>query len=185
MARIILENWLVRIRWHVTCLGTIGKTGAGLLVLTLVFFMAAVLPQQQTLKELKNRVQTVQQQEQPDSVRQAGLSDSQALQVFYDFLPRSDSSPYWISELDRIARDSSVELNSSDYRLTMEKESKLIRYEIQLPLRGTYPQIRAFLAEALQAMPTLALADIAIKRETVQTGCVEARLNMYLYLNDY
>ena len=153
-------------------------------MLALVFFMAAVMPQQQILEELKDKVQAMRQA-QPDSAGQAKLNDNQALQVFYDFLPRSDSSPYWISELDRIARDSGVELNSSNYRLTMEKESKLVRYEIQLPLRGTYPQIRAFIAGTLQAIPALALTDIIIRRETIQIGRVDARLNMYLYLNDY
>lgn len=184
MARIILGNWLVRARWQVTRLGAAGRAGAGLLVLTLVFFIAAVMPQKQILEELKDKVEAMQQV-QPDSVGQTKLNNNQALQVFYDFLPRSDSSPYWISELDRIARNSGVELNGSDYRLMMEKESKLVRYEIQLPLRGTYPQIRAFIAGALQAVPTLALADIIMKRETIQTGRVDARLNMHLYLNDY
>lgn len=153
-------------------------------MLALVFFMAAVMPQQQILEELKDKVQAMRQA-QPDSAGQTKLNDNQALQIFYDFLPRSDSSPYWISELDRIARDSGVELNSSNYRLTMEKESKLVRYEIQLPLRGTYPQIRAFIAGTLQAIPALALTDIIVRRETIQIGRVDARLNMYLYLNDY
>lgn len=184
MARITLEPWLIRARWHVTRLGTSGKIGVGLLVLTLVFFMAAVLPQKQALVALKNRVEAMQQA-QPDLAGQAKLTNNQALQVFYEFLPHSDSSPYWISEIDRIARENGVELNSSDYRLMAEKDSKLVRYEIQLPLRGTYPQIRAFIAEALQAIPSLVLADIALKRETIQAGRVEARLNLYLYLNDY
>lgn len=184
MARIALENWFVRVRWQVTRLGAVGRVGAGLLVLTLVFFIAAVVPQKEALKELKSKVRAMQQT-QPDSAGQMKLNNNQALQVFYDFLPRSDSSPYWISELDRIAKDSGVELNGSDYRLMMEKESKLVRYEIQLPLRGTYPQIRAFIANALQAVPTLALADIIIRRETIQAGRVDARLHMHLYLNDY
>lgn len=184
MARIALKNGWIRARWHVTRLGTVGKAGAGLAVLALVFFMAAVLPQKQVLQELKSRVEAMQQV-QPDASGRTRLNDNQALQVFYDFLPRSDSSPYWISELDRIARENGVELNSSDYRLMMEKESKLVRYEIQLPLRGTYPQIRAFIAGALQSVPTLALTDISIRRETIQAGRVEARLSMSLYLNDY
>lgn len=122
---------------------------------------------------------------QPDVIGGAVLSDNQALQIFYDFLPHSDTSSYWINELDKIAKENGVELNSSDYRLMMEKESRLVRYEIKLPVHGTYPQIRAFIASALLSVPTLALTDISIKRETVQIGQVEARLNMSLYLHDY
>lgn len=184
MARIALGNWLIRARWHVTRLGTAGKIGVGLLALTLVFFVAAALPQERALEALKNKVKAMQQA-QPGVAGQTKLTNNQALQVFYEFLPHSDSSPYWISEIDRIARESGVELNSSDYRLMMEKDSKLVRYEILLPLRGTYPQIRAFIAEALQAIPSLVLADIALKRETIQAGRVEAHLSLHLYLNDY
>ncbi len=184
MARLVLENWLIRARWHTTRLSNIGKIGIGLCVLALVFFFTAIVPQKQALKELKNKVKAMQQV-QTGAAGQVKLDNNQALQVFYDFFPRSDSSPYWINELDRIAKSRSVELNSSDYRLTLEKGSKLVRYEIQLPVRGSYPQIRAFIADALQAIPALALVDVMIKRETIQSGRLEARLSMHLYLNDY
>jgi len=181
MAQTILENWWIRARWHAVCLGAIGKMGVGLIVLSLIFLMAAILPQGQILQALQDKVKSMQSA-QPGAVERTVLNDSQALQVFYDFLPNSDSSPYWISELDRIAGENGVELNSSDYRLMIEKEAKLIRYEIQLPLHGTYPQIRAFIANALQSIPTLALTGISLKRETIQMNRVEARLNMTLYL---
>ncbi len=184
MARFILENWLVRARWQIARLGNIGKAGIGLFVLALVFWFTAVVPQKQALKELKTRVKAMQQV-QSGAGGQIKLDDNQALQVFYDFFPRSDSSPYWISELDRIARARGVELNSSDYRLTLEKGSKLVRYELQLPVYGSYPQIRGFVADALQAVPALALTDVVIKRETIQSGRLDVRLHMHLYLNDY
>lgn len=156
----------------------------GLLVLALVFYFAAGVPQKQTLKKLKNKVKAMQRV-QEGSGGQVKLDDDQTLQVFYDFFPRNDSSPYWINELDKIAKKRGVELSSGDYRLLLEKESKLARYEIQLPVRGSYPQIRAFIADALQAVPTLALADITFKRESVQSGRIDVRLSMHLYLNDY
>lgn len=154
-------------------------------MLALVFFIAAVMPRKQALEALENKVETMQQVQPDAAVGQTRLNNNQALQVFYDFLPRNDSSPYWISELDRIAKESGVELNSSDYRLMMEKDSKLTRYEIQLPLRGTYPHIRAFIAGALQSVPSLALADVVIRRESTLSSRLDARLTLHLYLNDY
>jgi hypothetical protein len=156
----------------------------GLLVLGLVLFFAVVMPQKQVLKTLKNKVKTMQLV-QTDPAGQVKLDDSQALQVFYEFFPRSDSSPYWINELDNIARKRGAELSRGDYRLILEKGSKLARYEIQLPVRGSYPQIRAFIADALQAVPALALVDITFKREATQSGRLDVRLGMHLYLNDY
>ena len=183
MARTAIETGWMRIRWYVACLGTAGKAGIGLIVLALLFWMMAVLPQQRILQTLQDKVGSMQLT-RSDTRNGAVLNDNQALQLFYDFLPQSDSSPYWISELDRIARENGVELNRSDYRLQLEKESRLVRYEIKFPVRGTYPQIRAFIANTLQSVPILALTDIAIKRETVVLGQVEAHLGMTLYLRD-
>lgn len=81
MARVALGTWLVRVRWQITRLGVAGRAGAGLLVLTLVFFIAAVMPQKERLKGLKSKVQAMQQA-QPDSAGQTKLSNNQALQVF-------------------------------------------------------------------------------------------------------
>jgi len=183
VARTAIEIGWGRARWCVACLGTAGKAGIGLIVLALLFLIVAVLPQQRILQALQNKVESMQLT-RSDARSGAVLNDDQALQVFYDFLPQSDSSPYWISELDRIAKENGVELNRSDYRLQLEKESRLVRYEIKFPVRGTYPQIRAFIANTLQSVPILALTDVAIKRETVTLGQVEAHLGMTLYLRD-
>ncbi|BBL35019.1 hypothetical protein Nstercoris_01273 [Nitrosomonas stercoris] len=188
MARIALENgWIkagwINIRWYVACLGIAGKVGVGLIVLALLFWMTAVLPQQQILQALQDKVEGMQLT-QSDAIGSIVLDDDQALQLFYDFLPQNGAAPYWINILDQIAEENGVALNRSDYRLQLEKESRLLRYEIKFPISGTYPQIRAFIASILQAVPALALTNIDIKRETVALGQVEARLGMALYLRD-
>ncbi|HRQ05018.1 MAG TPA: hypothetical protein PK580_03545 [Nitrosomonas halophila] len=182
MARFILEHWQPRLRWYIARLGNLGKIGIGLFVLALILLLAAVAPQRQALQQLIAKVETMQRI-QTGVAGPIKLDDNQALQAFYDFFPRSDSSPYWVSELDKIAKQRGVELSSSDYRLVAEQNSKLARYEIQLPLQGSYPQIRGFIADALRAIPALALVDVAFKREAIQAGRLDVRLGMHLYLN--
>ncbi|MDT8363935.1 MAG: type 4a pilus biogenesis protein PilO [Nitrosomonas sp.] len=184
MAQFNVNNWMIRLRWRLACLGNPGKLGAGMLALALVVVFAAILPQEKTKNTLKNKVKTARSI-QASSPEQIKLNDDQALQVFYDFFPRSDSSAFWVNELDKIAKNRGIEVIRGDYRLVLEKEAKLARYEIQLPVRGSYPQLRAFIADALQMIPALALASVAIKRENIQTGRIDANLGMYLYLNDY
>lgn len=175
---------LIRLRWRLACLSNVGKLGIGMLVLALVVLFAAVLPQEQAKNALKKKVKSAESMRagSPEPIQ---LNDDQALRVFYDFFPRSDSSPFWVGELDRIAKNRGVEISRGDYRLVLEKEAKLARYEIQLPVRGSYPQLRAFIADTLQAVPALALASVNIKRENIQTGRIDANLGMYLYLYDY
>jgi len=48
-------------------------------------------------------------------------------------------------------------LAQGEYRLTEVKDAHLRRYQLSLPVAGGYPEIRAFVAQALNADPALAL----------------------------
>lgn len=183
MDRLTVERQLIQIRWQITRLNLIGKIGLGLFTLSVVFFWAAVLPQKETVLKLKEQATSMQQRTQAEAAVTTKLDDNQALQVFYDFFPSIDSSPYWIKELDRIAKKHKVELSRSDYRLMQEQDSKLARYEMILPVHGSYPQIRAFIADMLETIPAIALVDIALKRENIKSGKLDARLSVNLYLH--
>lgn len=183
MDRLTLDRLQTQVRWQIARLNLIGKIGVGLITLSAVFFWAAVLPQNEDLRKLQEQAASMQQQTQIESAVGAKLDDSQALQVFYDFFPGIDSSPYWVKELDIIAKKHGVELSRGDYRLMQEQESKLARYEMILPVRGSYPQIRAFIADMLVSVPAIALVDVALKREDIKSGKLDARLSMNLYLH--
>ena len=186
--RVQLHNILLQIRWETVRLGTIGKIGLGLLIMAIVLLIAAVLPQDSTLQALKARVETLKTQPLSTSQKASRptqkIGDDQALQIFYEFFPQIDSSPFWIRELARIAKKQRVEINSSDYRLVQEKGARLARYEMILPVRGRYPQIRAFIADALRAVPAMAITGMVIKRENVNTEQLDVRLEINLYLDE-
>jgi hypothetical protein len=175
-----------QVRWQMARLGNAGKIGIGLLVVAIIFFLLAVLPQETKLDELKQLVENIQipvnQLSSDESTRKIG--GDQALQIYYDFFPRIDSSPFWIRELVKIAKKQGVEINSSDYRLVHEQGARLARYEMILPVRGRYKQIRAFMAEALEAIPAMAVTGMVIKREHVQTEQLDVRLEIDLYLDE-
>lgn len=177
---------MLQVRWQTARLGNAGKIGIGLLVVAIIFFLLAVLPQEAKLDELKQLVENIQipvnQLSSDESTRKIG--GDQALQIYYDFFPRIDSSPFWIRELVKIAKKQGVEINSSDYRLVHEQGVRLARYEMILPVRGRYKQIRAFMAEALEAIPAMAVTGMVIKREHVQTEQLDVRLEIDLYLDE-
>ena len=76
-----------------------------------------------------------------------------------------------------------MELSSSEYRLVNDNYARLARYEMILPVKGKYSQVRAFMAAALEAVPAMAISAIAIKRENVTSEKLEVRLEVNLYLN--
>lgn len=183
-----LDRLMLQLRWQANRLGAAGKTGLGLIVVSMIYFFSALLPQESDLQKLKERAGILRMQEQAqqnpgetDGAKK--LSADQALQVFYDFFPRIDSSPFWIRELVQLAKKHGVELNSSEYRLVNENDARLARYEMILPVKGRYPQIRAFMSAALEAVPAMAISAIAMKRENITSDRLEVRLEINLYLN--
>lgn len=198
MDRTVLKNDLIQIpikhfsqqlRWQLARLGTTGKIGMGLLVVAGIFFVGAVLPERSSLEKLKSRAEILRIQSQDSDsgdkpVAEKKLSNDQALQAFYEFFPRFDSSPFWIRELVRVAQKQGVEINSTDFRLTFERDWRLSRYEIILPVKGRYAQIRAFIADSLEAVPTMAITGVSMKRDDIQTTQLEVRLEANLYLNE-
>jgi hypothetical protein len=60
--------------------------------------------------------------------------------------------------------------------------TRIQRYEIKLPLRARYAQIRTFVDAALADIPMLSLDDIRFKRERAADSVVEADLRLTLHL---
>ena len=174
-------------RWQTTRLGTTGKIGFGLLVFSVVFFFAAVVPRQAESDAARLKVEAMQLRlgaEPAAPVAGRKLHGDEALQAFYAFFPHIDSSPFWIKELVQVVATTNVEINGAEYRMVRDKGWKLARYEMMLPVRGRYPQVRAFIADALRVVPAMALVDVAIKREGVESDLLEASLKFNLYLNE-
>jgi hypothetical protein len=185
MDRGFLKNAISQASWQTTRLGTAGKVGCGLMVFSLVFFFAAVLPQRAASEMLlgKARVMKAQLRSAPETITGRKAQANPGLRDFYAFFPTIDSSPFWIKELVQIATQYGIEISGSDYRMVQEKEWALARYEMAMPIRAGYPQVRAFIADTLRTIPAMALVDVVIKRQGVESELLEASLKFNLYLN--
>jgi len=183
-----VEKVWIQLCWQGARLGVTGKAGLSLLVVAIIVFMGVVLPQDRTLKVLKQRAEAIKSQSTLQMSGKYGvdrkIGGEQTLKIFYDFFPRIDSSPFWIGELVRVAKMHEVEINSSEFHMTLGKGPSLARYEMVLPVRGRYPQVRAFMADALQSVPAMAIVGINIKRKSVESTQLEVGLRVNLYLND-
>lgn len=136
---------------------------------------------------LMDKVEAMQARSGVEPAQKAGqkkVYGGQDLQAFYAFFPKMDSSPFWIRELTQVAAQREVEINGADYRMVRETDLKLARYEMVLPVRGKYSQLRGFIADALRTVPAMALADVALKREGVESELLEANLKFNLYLSE-
>lgn len=156
----------------------LGATGmaAIMLFVAAALFMSLVL---QPLKE-KNRVLAAKA-EMVDN-RAAPLANTgEKLAAVYDYLRKPEQTTDWLAKLYAIGKATGVELAQASYK-TQSASGKLERYEIVVPLAGSYTQMREFLKRALAEIPVLSLDQISLKRENRRDGTVQAELRLTLHM---
>lgn len=166
-------------------LGLPGAAGAALLVFAAAWALLVVLPgidarerAQARAQRAEARLASVQRGEVPVSEAPA-----RRLQDFRAGLPVQPAATQAIDRLYAAAEQEKLSLARGEYALVVEPEMALARYQILLPVRGAYPQLRRFLASALDAVPALGLEDLDLQRKQVSDTELEGRIRMTLYLS--
>ncbi|MGO9444198.1 MAG: hypothetical protein ACLPXB_05385 [Thiobacillaceae bacterium] len=84
-----------------------------------------------------------------------------------------------LTSLQVLVKKRGLTQESGQYKL--EREGGLIRYRLNLPVTGSYPEVRRFLSEALADFPNLSLDGVRINREEIGMSEVDAALQLSLY----
>lgn len=111
-----------------------------------------------------------------------GNDPAMQLAAFYRSFPRTSDLPDAMQTLNDAAQAEGLILEHGDYRLVQEPRKSYVRYEISLPVKGAYPQLRRFLAKVFADLPTLAVDEVQFTRTQVADALVECRLSLSLYL---
>jgi hypothetical protein len=161
-------------------LGASGLLALGLVVLAFASNLFVVQPLQAKKAELENLL-SARQKESPGQPARSG----EKLAGVYRHLDRDEATTDWLAKLYAIGKATGVELQSGSYRTAPPAENaggRIERYEIVLPVGGTYPQLRDFLGRALAEIPVLSLDQMSLKRESRSAGQVQAELKMTLHM---
>ena len=76
-----------------------------------------------------------------------------------------------------------VTLAAGEYRLVREGSSTPVqRYQITLPASGSYLAVRGWMADVMNALPTVAMEELSLVRQSVGSPTLEARVRWTLYL---
>jgi hypothetical protein len=159
-------------------LGGVALLAMGVLAAGFLFLAAAIRPLEARLERLDERLGR--------DARLAGESTrlgtpSTKLAAFYAYFDRQESQVDWLAKLYGSAHGAGLELRAADYRLA-ETDGRIARYEITLPLQGSYAQLRAFLSDALEENPVLSLDQLTLRRKRVNDGAVEAEAVLTIHL---
>lgn len=104
------------------------------------------------------------------------------LEDLYASLPADSAALAAVQTIHHAAAANGVNLPYGDYRLARDASNSLLRYQITLPARASYPQLRAWLSDVMNALPTAALDEISFQRDDVATPLVESRMRLTIFL---
>lgn len=148
-----------------------------------VFYFSTLAPllgeREQLRAQLAERIELRQASPQPVEATRDPQAD---LAAFYVGLAREADVPDQLRRLHRAAQAQGLRLAQSQYRPLPDPGGKLIRYQILLPARGSYPEIRRFLAQAARDVPGLALEGIRFQRRDIGEAELEAQIRFTLFI---
>ncbi|MBS1190542.1 MAG: hypothetical protein H6R10_2334 [Rhodocyclaceae bacterium] len=173
--------WLLR-RWR-RILGTPGLAGIGLLFLGVVFWAGVSLPERLQVGGLERQVAAAKARAAGPG-RPGPQGAETQLAAFYNGFPSRGTAPAWLQKIYAAGEQFSLNLEKAEYRQTLDRNSRLLAYQIDLPVRGSYVQIREFIRVALAEVPTLALRDLQIRRAAIGESLVDAQIRFILYLRE-
>ena len=170
-----------RARWLARKLDWLSLAGIGLALVAAALYVYGVKPVESRLPVLEERLASLQVR--IDSrPRTAAERPGEQLAEFYDRLLDAREAPEIASRLHKYARAAGLNLEHGEYRPLSDASGKLLRYQIVLPVTGSYPQVRRFLGDALRDMPGLALEAIRFKRDKGNSEQLQTELRFTAFL---
>ena len=175
-------RWTSR-RWR-RRLGWPGVLAIGILAICTASYFYMILPAQAKL-DMARHSATMQREHfalASRSLKGRNAGPEAQLAEYYKKFPAEGLSPQWLEKLVALAATCGLSLNDGEYELMRDKAGRLVRYQMTLPVRGEYPQIRKFLTDLPGAIPVIALENVQFERQKVADSNVEAKIKLVLYL---
>lgn len=119
----------------------------------------------------------------PNSIPDAGEQLARDLEDFSARFPTIVQLSGQLDALFDLAAAQGLSVNRGEYALVEKSGGQWRRFELTLPVTGTYPQVRALVSEMLAKMPALAISDIALEREKIADGQLRATLRLVVFVS--
>lgn len=170
-----LKYWGRRLGWS-------SLLGLGLLVCVGVFFLAAIWPASNHLQDLKHGVAEMREGMGKRDKRWMPEAPQAALNTFYRFIPAEAQAADELGKIYDAAFENELDLVKGEYTLTREQDARFSQYQVTLPVKGEYANIRKCVIQVLNQVPSAALDEIAFKRDNAHSSEVEAKIRFTIFL---
>ncbi|HJQ62865.1 MAG TPA: GspMb/PilO family protein [Burkholderiales bacterium] len=163
-------------------LGVVGLASIAVLASAVLFLVVMLKPLEARNADLERQLAlNTRENATTDAALLRASTPSAKMAAFYHFLASGRQTTDWLDRLYAVGKDAGVELQSAEYRM-QDTGTRIDRYEVRVPLRGNYAQIRTFLNNALVEIPVLSLDEVRFKREHASDAQVEAEVHLTFHL---
>lgn len=111
-----------------------------------------------------------------------GSAAEQNLRKFYDVLGNRSEAEQNLKVMFAIAEQTGLHLDQGEYQMQLDSNGSTYRYQILLPVKGSYGAIRRFCEKTLLALPFASLDELSFKRESIGEDALDADLRFTLNL---
>lgn len=163
-------------------LGWQGALGAALLLAAGGLQLFVVSPRSARLDDLQHESASLKSR--IERAAQGGLAEAGGAEEIGRFHAHfaGTAQTEWLRRVYAAAATHGLVLERGEYRGSPIQGGKLVRYQITLPVKGSYPQIRRFVDQILADVPVAAIDDISFKRESIGATQLEARIRLALFV---
>lgn len=163
-------------------LGGVGLASLGLIAGAALFFFFGLKPLEARNELLQQRLAESTRINASAGARPASASQTaEKLAALYQFLETKEHRSDLLAKLNATAAAAGIEIRAADYKLH-KPGVRIERYEIALPVTGSYAQIRTFLGNALAGIPALSLDHVSFRKQRADDAQVQAEVRFTLHL---
>jgi DNA-binding XRE family transcriptional regulator len=173
----MIRYYAIVVRQH---LGIGGLIGVGVLLMSAVYFELAIQTakteiqlQQATLAGLQSELD----QHPPVKAR----SYAEQIQAFRAGFPLASTTEATIGQLIEAGQKAGVAFENGKYEPQSKCAVDLACYQVNMPIKASYLQIKRLLAEVTNTLPNAQLASISLRRNSPEEPLLDASLSIVLY----
>ena len=161
-----------------------GQLGLALIVASLMAAAFLVFPMRAESLAIRESAQALRENVAVRNDMRQQADPAAQLGEFYKAFPGPDFLADSLQKIYAAALDNEIILNQGDYTLAEPESGLLQRYEVALPLRAKYAQVRNFLAQILGEKKNIALLGLSLTRGSATDGDMDVQLRFAVYVKD-
>lgn len=166
---------VAHVQYRVARLGITGHAGLAALTAAAVLVVSVLVPSQHALQTLSADLARARH-------TSAVSTAEQAAPRLLTSLPTRAEMPKVIGQVFAEAKAVGVPLDTGRYLYSPAKGGEIARYELEFPVKASYPDIRSFIDHTLAAVPAAALGKLRIERKAVGDAVVTADIEFLVFL---